>query len=236
VVPTAHYFMGGVVCDTDTRTELRGLFVAGEDAGGAHGSNRLGGNGVANSTVYGGVAGDVMAAEAMAMSALRDPDEALLEEAMAQSRHAFSKPPGDVHSLRDRLMDIMWDDVGIMRTAETISNGLAKVEELKSELLQTGLADHSTVFNLTWHDWLNLQSLIEVSEAIARAALSRENSRGAHFREDFPDQGDLDTSYFTVARRRAGELQIEREAVQFNIVKPGESLVEDMSPVISAAQ
>ena len=71
VVPTAHYFMGGVVCDPDTRTELAGLYVAGEDAGGAHGSNRLGGNGVANSTVYGGVAGDIMGAEARTMGAHR---------------------------------------------------------------------------------------------------------------------------------------------------------------------
>ena len=234
VVPTAHYFMGGVVCDTDTRTELEGLYVAGEDAGGAHGSNRLGGNGVANSTVYGGVAGDVMAAEALATKALRDPDEARLADALEQARYPFSKPPGDVHSLRDRLMDVMWDDVGILRTEQTIERGLVRVRELKSELLETGLGDHSTVFNLTWHDWLNLQSLIEVSEAIASAALSRENSRGAHFREDFPEEGDLDTSYFTVARRQGDELEVEREAVQFTIVKPGESLVEDMSPVVSA--
>ena len=68
VVPTAHYLMGGVVVDVDTRTEVPGLFVAGEDAGGAHGSNRLGGNGVANSTVYGGVAGDVMGQEATKMT------------------------------------------------------------------------------------------------------------------------------------------------------------------------
>ena len=70
VVPTAHYFMGGVICDTDTRTELPGLFVAGEDAGGAHGANRLGGNGVANSTVFGGIAGDVMAAYVRGVDAL----------------------------------------------------------------------------------------------------------------------------------------------------------------------
>jgi fumarate reductase flavoprotein subunit len=235
VVPTAHYFMGGVVCDTDTRTELEGLYVAGEDAGGAHGSNRLGGNGVANSTVYGGVAGDVMAAEALATKALRDPDEARLADALEKARYPFSKPAGDVHSLRDRLMDVMWDDVGILRTEETIKRGLVRVQELKNELLETGLGDHSTVFNLTWHDWLNLQSLIEVSEAIAGAALSRENSRGAHFREDFPEEGDLDSSYFTVARRQGDELEVEREAVEFTIVKPGESLVEDMSPVVSTA-
>ena len=236
VVPTAHYFMGGVVCDPDTRTELPGLYVAGEDAGGAHGANRLGGNGVANSTVYGGVAGDVMGLEAKSMSALRDPDEAVIEEEAARALYPFSRTPGDIHSIRDRLMNIMWDDVGIMRTAEGLEQGLARVRDLKAELLETGLADDGMVFNLTWHDWLNVQSLIEVSEAIAKAALSRENSRGAHFREDFPDQGDLDTSYFTVARQKGDGLQVERERVAFTIVKPGESLIEDMSPVQAAEQ
>ena len=152
VVPTAHYFMGGVVCDTDTRTELPGLYVAGEDAGGAHGSNRLGGNGVANSTVYGGVAGDVMGPEAESMSALRDPDEAVIEEEVAHARHPFSKTPGDIHSIRDRLMNIMWDDVGIMRTAKGLEQGIARVRDLKAELLEPGLADDDMVFNLTWHD------------------------------------------------------------------------------------
>ena len=236
VVPTAHYFMGGVICDPDTRTELPGLYVAGEDAGGAHGSNRLGGNGVANSTVYGGVAGDVMGLEAKSMSALRDPDEAVIEEEAARALYPFSRTPGDIHSIRDRLMNIMWDDVGIMRTAKGLEQGLARVRDLKAELLETGLADDDMVFNLTWHDWLSVRSLIEVSEAIAKAALSRENSRGAHFREDFPDQGDLDTSYFTVVRQQGDGLQVEREQVAFTIVKPGESLIEDMSPVQAAAQ
>jgi fumarate reductase flavoprotein subunit len=87
------------------------------------------------------------------------------------------------------------------------------------------------VFNLSWHDWLNLNSLIEVSEVIAAAAISRENSRGAHYREDYPQTGSLEESYFTVARRdRDGDreqLSVERQPVVFSIVKPGESLLAD---------
>ncbi len=90
VVPTAHYLMGGVVVDVDTRTEVPGLFVAGEDAGGAHGSNRLGGNGVANSTVYGGVAGDVMGQEATRMNELRTPDEGILEHEIMRACAPFN--------------------------------------------------------------------------------------------------------------------------------------------------
>ena len=230
VVPTAHYYMGGVICDPDTHTEMPGLYVAGEDAGGAHGANRLGGNGVANSTVYGGVAGDVMGSEALSAGPLRDPDEALIEAEIARARYPFSKKPGDIHRLRERLMDIMWEDVGVMRTGDGLRRGIDRVNELKAEFLETGLHDRDTAFNLTWHDWLNLRSLIEISDGIAKSALWRENSRGAHFREDFPDQGEFETSYFTVARQKDDAIQVEREQVAFTIVKPGETLLEEQQP------
>jgi len=240
VVPTAHYFMGGLVCDADTRTEMQGLYVAGEDAGGAHGSNRLGGNGVANSTVYGGVAGDVMAADILSsrdqgLARLRDPDEALIAAEVARALTPFQKPQGDTHGLRWDLMDLMWDDVGVMRTADSLSRGLDRLGALRAAFMETGIADDSRVFNLTWHDWLNLRSLIDISETIAKAALSRENSRGAHYREDFPDSGDLETSTFTVARQTGnGDLEVRRDPVVFSIVKPGETILEEDRETIAA--
>ncbi|MGZ0190331.1 MAG: L-aspartate oxidase [Alphaproteobacteria bacterium] len=225
VVPTAHYLMGGIVVDTDTRTEMPGLYVAGEDAGGAHGSNRLGGNGVANSTVYGGIAGDVMGVEAI--GALKDPDETILEAEIARAREPLGKAKGDIHALRRNLMDAMWDNVGVMRTGHSLERGLAQLADFRAELAETGIASENLAFNLTWHDWLNVQSLLETSEVIARAALSRENSRGAHFREDFPESGDLDTSYFTVARQTSSGLSVERAPVEFTIVKPGETILKE---------
>jgi succinate dehydrogenase flavoprotein subunit len=243
VVPTAHYLMGGLVVDPETRTELSGLYVAGEDAGGAHGSNRLGGNGVANSTVYGGVAGDIMAADVTSASGdhaqnrLRDPDEAQIEAEVARARMPFERKGGNVHELRQRLMDLMWDEVGVMRTGDGLQRGMRKLEELKAELLETGLPDDDMVFNITWHDWLNLQSLIEISEVIAGAAVSRENSRGAHFREDFPDSGDLETSYFTIARRKGqDELEVSRRPVDFSIIRPGETLLKDEPETLVTAR
>ena len=105
VVPTAHYFMGGVVVDTDTRTALPGLYVAGEDAGGAHGANRLGGNGVANSTVYGGIAGEVMGRDIALQNSLRDPDETVIEAEVARAMHPVGRSEsrhvqGHIHELR----------------------------------------------------------------------------------------------------------------------------------------
>src|SRR5260221_3158368 len=111
VVPTAHYFMGGVVCGVDTSTELPGLFVAGEDAGGAHGANRLGGNGVANSTVFGGIAGETMAAWVAGNPGARAADEAALAAEMARAQDPFNRNAGDINALRERLLDTMWDEV-----------------------------------------------------------------------------------------------------------------------------
>ena len=226
VVPTAHYFMGGVVVDVDTRTAMEGLYVAGEDAGGAHGSNRLGGNGVANSTVFGGVAGDVMAADIARMGALRDPDEAVLEAEIARARHPLTRPPGRVLPLRRALQEAMWEDVGVVRTRAGMERGLGRIAEIAGDAMEVGVAGDDLAFNLTWHDWLNLRSLCEVSEVIARAGLARENSRGAHFREDFPDPGAMEASEFTVARRGA----VAREPVRFTIVRPGESILPGAEP------
>ena len=238
VVPTAHYLMGGVVVDTDTRTALPGLYVAGEDAGGAHGSNRLGGNGVANSTVYGGVAGDVMGQDCLKMQALHDPDETVLDEEMARATAPFAQKPGDVTALRDRLLDVMWEDVGVMRDADGLQRGLQRIHEIEDALSSTGVAADNLAFNLSWHDWLNLRSLVDMSRVIAQSALSRENSRGAHFREDHPDAGAMQDSYFTLATGSDKNISVARAPVQFTIVKPGETLLgaDEAETLVGAAE
>ncbi len=227
VVPTAHYFMGGVVCETDTATALPGLFVAGEDAGGVHGANRLGGNGVANSTVFGGIAGDTLTRWIAANPGYRAPDETVIEAEVARARHPFGPAPGDLNALRLRLLDLMWEDVGVIRTSEGLTRAVAGLDILETELLETGLPDMDLAFNLTWQDWLNLRSLIEVSRVMARAALQRQDSRGAHYREDFPEAGDLESSSFTLVRQVSGDLKVEEEAVEFTRIRPGETLLKD---------
>ncbi|WP_413718404.1 L-aspartate oxidase [Silicimonas sp. MF1-12-2] len=237
VVPTAHYFMGGVVVDVDTRTAMEGLYVAGEDAGGAHGANRLGGNGVANSTVYGGIAGDTMGADIRRMPALRDPDETVLAAELERAIHPLGRKPDLVQPLRKRLQDLMWDDVGVMRTEAGMKRGLAGIADVSEALMDVGVASDTLAFNLTWHDWLNLRSLCDISEVIAKAGIARENSRGAHYREDYPDAGAMEDSDFTVARLKDGAVAVAREPVQFTIVRPGETILPDGEPeTLVAAQ
>jgi len=119
----------------------------------------------------------------------------------------------------------MWDEVGVLRDEAGLKRGLAKLEEHEAELDRTGLADGDRRFNLTWHDWLNLKSLLMASKVIATAALAREDSRGAHYREDFPETGDLEETRFTRISLEGDDLKLEMAPVIFDIVKPGQSLL-----------
>ena len=225
VVPTAHYMMGGVEFGLDCTTALPGLFVAGEDAGGVHGANRLGGNGVANSTVFGAVAGDTMAAWVGKEGALREPDHDALVAAVERCEPTTSRAGGSLEPLRERLYEVMWEKVGILRDAEGLKSALAELQAIAGELQASGIADANRAFNLTWHDWLNLGSLTEVSKAIAQAALAREDSRGAHFREDFPAAGALERSAYSSVRAAGEWLEVSMKPVVFTRVKPGETLL-----------
>src|SRR5204863_9454267 len=136
VVPTAHYMMGGVEFAADCRTELPGLFVAGEDSGGVHGANRLGGNGVANSTVFGAVAGDSMAAWLRREGALREPDRAAIESAVAACETPFRNRPANsnLEPLREKLYETMWERVGILRDGAGLEQALRELGSLNDEL------------------------------------------------------------------------------------------------------
>jgi len=230
VVPTAHYFMGGVIVDTDTRTAMQGLYVAGEDAGGAHGSNRLGGNGVANSTVYGGIAGDIMGKDIRNMPTLREPDEAVLVAELDRALHPLKHNPDLVLPLREQLQDIMWEEVGVVRNAYGMQRGLEGIARVSDALMDVGVASDNLAFNLTWHDWLNLRSLCDISEVITKAGMARNNSRGAHYRDDFPEPGAMKDSEYTVAQLSDEQITVSREPVQFTVVSPGQTILPDSEP------
>ncbi len=229
VVPTAHYMMGGVEFAPDCTTACRGLFVAGEDSGGVHGANRLGGNGVANSTVFGGIAGDTMAQWVAREGEWRTPDPAAIDTAVARAEAAIGRAPsvpGALEAIRERLYDVMWDDAGIVRNAAGLARAATALDELGGELAATRIAAVDRRFNVTWHDWLNLANLVAVSRVIVRAAQARTDSRGAHFRDDHPAAGPLDASAYIRVRADAnGTLALDEVPVAFTRVRPGASLL-----------
>lgn len=227
VVPTAHYMMGGVVFSPDTRTPLTALFAAGEDTGGVHGANRLGGNGVANSTVFGGIAGDAMASWVQREGRFREPDQGAIIAAIQRAEVPFHQAVGDLEAVREALYDCMWTDVGILRTAASLQRALTTLDALDAQLSRTGVAQIDRAFHMGWHDWLNLKNLLAVSRVITMSALAREDSRGAHFREDFPDTGELATSHYIVVRQQGDELALQREPVRFTRVAPGQTLLNE---------
>ena len=225
VVPTAHYMMGGVAFKTDCTTDLPGLFVAGEDSGGVHGANRLGGNGVANSTVFGGIAGDVMPGWVKAHGEFRAPDQQAIDAAVARCRAPLGRKGGDINAIREELYAVMWDDVGIVRDANSLQRADGLLDELDARLDATGVDSSTLAFNLTWHDWLNLKNLVLVSKSIRFAAMTRDDSRGAHFRADFPEVRDLENSRYTCVSWQDGRFASETRPVHFTRVKPGQSLL-----------
>jgi fumarate reductase flavoprotein subunit len=228
VVPTAHYMMGGVEFAADCTTALAGLFVAGEDSGGVHGANRLGGNGVANSTVFGAIAGDAMAAWVAREGSFRACEGGAVELAIERAERPFhSGESSDLEAIREQLHTTMWDDAGIVRDAASLARAASALDALAQELGAYALpgAASDRAFNMGWHDWLNLNSLVSVSKAIVRAAAARENSRGAHFRADFPEPGDLSASAFIRVRQAGNVLAVDEVPVRFTRVRPGESLL-----------
>lgn len=227
VVPTAHYLMGGIEFANDCATTINGLFVAGEDSGGVHGANRLGGNGVANSTVFGAIAGKEMAAALRSKHAWREPDPEEVDRQVERCLSPFGKPAGALEDIRERLLELMWDKVGIIRDADGLRQATGELDSLAEALAQCGIPASTRAFNLTWQDWLNLESQILVSKAIALSAIAREDSRGAHYRSDFPETGNLESTRFTTAVMSEDEhLEVGSEPVAFTIVEPGQSLIE----------
>ena len=209
---------------------------------------------MANSTVFGGIAGDAMAryvkggaplesskqAEtgdtppgsspaARAAAALRAPDEAAIAHAITAAEAPFARPAASLEPIRETLYECMWNDAGILRTAAGLQRAHAQLAQLDAQLDATGVTDGDRTFNLTWHDWLNLKNLLQISRVIVEAAIAREDSRGAHFREDFPQTGDLPTSTYTVVRQQDARIVLTREAVRFTRVKPGDSLLSATS-------
>jgi succinate dehydrogenase / fumarate reductase flavoprotein subunit/fumarate reductase flavoprotein subunit len=214
VSPTAHFQMGGVVIDADCRTAVEGLLVAGEDAGGTHGANRLGGNGVAESTVFGARAGDTAAALAGELP-LREPELASVHESFARAlaplRAAGERPA----ELTAELKDVMWQGCGLVRSRDGLEEARDSVDVLL-ERARAAAAPGGREWNLGWQQALDLVNQLEVAQTMIASALVREESRGAHFRDDFPERrDDLWLRYVVTRLGEDGAVETSTRPVEF---------------------
>ena len=220
VTPSAHYIMGGIEIGTDCTTAVTGIFAAGEDTGGVHGANRLGGNGVGNSTVFGGIAGDTVAEWLSQNEALTEPDEASIELALQRALAPFENPGGNLNEIRESLYEIMWENAGILRSTQSLDEAEQQLTDLSAKLDEVGLHSQSLEFNMSWHDYLNLQNQILVSQAIVTAAKARGDSRGAHYLTDHPESGALDATRFTRVHLAQHKIESDTVAVEFTRLQP----------------
>jgi succinate dehydrogenase / fumarate reductase flavoprotein subunit/fumarate reductase flavoprotein subunit len=200
VSPTAHFHMGGVVIDVDCTTAIDGLLVAGEDAGGAHGANRLGGNGVAESTVFGARAGDA-AAELAPGRALYCPDPQLVNESLERAYAPLRRENGPApFALTDRLKETMWSHCGVVRDRDGLVAGREQLDEIAAAV-ETIAVSGPAEANPAWQEALDLSNQLTVARLLLESALVRDESRGAHFRSDFPIRDDERWLRMVVGRR-----------------------------------
>jgi succinate dehydrogenase / fumarate reductase, flavoprotein subunit len=215
VGPTTHYIMGGIRVDGDTQmSNVSGLFAAGECAAGLHGANRLGGNSLSDLLVFGQRAG-AHAAEFAKGHVAATPDAGQASAAAQKALEPFSRSTGEgPYQIQQALQGTMQELVGIVRREDEMAKALAQITTLATRASHVAVSGNRE-YNPGWHTALDLGNLLTVAEAITRSAIERRESRGGHFRDDFPGK---DTSFgsfnITVRRGASGEMELSREAIR----------------------
>ncbi len=210
--PTTHYTMGGIRVDGDTQmSTVPGLFAAGEAAAGLHGANRLGGNSLSDLIVFGQRAGQY-AAEFAKKHGAGKLDEGQVAAAEKKALAPFERGAAgeNPYAVQHDLQGMMQDLVGIVRQESEMRDALVKLSALRERAARAGVVGNRE-YNNGWHTAIDLHNLLTVSEAITRAAIERKESRGAHFREDFPAKSDAFSTFnFVITRGNDGAMSLSR--------------------------
>ncbi|WP_324761157.1 FAD-binding protein [Haloarcula sp. GH36] len=235
VSPTSHYHMGGAVIDERCHSDIPRLFVAGEDAGGAHGANRLGGNGVVDSTVLGKCAGEAMADE-FHDHEVGTVSHSQVTEIIDRVNAPLERDEGeDIYELREDLETTMWECVGVVREESDLKEGIDRIESYKERLEQVSV-EGSKRYNLSWNEVMDVRNLITAAEMVARSALFREESRGAHYRNDFPEPDDKNWLGNVYVQQGDDGMKTSYEEVRFTRLHPSEVEVEPTIPNTDAVK
>jgi len=207
--PTIHYVMGGVKVDAETQeSTVPGLYAAGEVGGGMHGANRLGGNSLSDLLVFGRRAGQYAATKRAAPPSIPDADT---ENAVRDALQPFERDGENPFAVQSALQGIMQRHAGIIRDKDGLETALRELQQLKVRARNVGVTG-SREYNPGWHTAIDLQPLLMVSEATARAALERTESRGGHTRSDYPDSDEKQAREQIVIKNEGDRMVVRREA------------------------
>jgi succinate dehydrogenase / fumarate reductase flavoprotein subunit len=212
VGPTTHYVMGGVRVDPDTQmSRLPGLFAAGECAAGINGANRLGGNSLSDLLVFGKRAGE-FAAQFAKQNSLGEIRNDQIDLAAREALAPFDLGDGEnPYQIQKDLQELMQDNVGIVRTESEMQYALGHLQQLKQRANRAAVTGNRE-YNPGWHTTIDLKNLLTVSEAVTRTAIERRESRGAQFREDYPEKDERFSKVNTIISKAPdGSMQIRLE-------------------------
>jgi succinate dehydrogenase / fumarate reductase flavoprotein subunit len=230
VGPTTHYIMGGVKVDADSQmTTTPGLFAAGECAAGLHGANRLGGNSLSDLLVFGKRAGDFAAAYAKANTAL-EVDARQLEEVKSWALAPFERESVDMtvnpFKIQYDLQDMMQELVGIARVGKELDEAIGHIANLQERALRVACSG-TRGYNPGWHTAIELKHMLTVAEAIAKSAALRKESRGGHFREDFPGKSE-EFGKINISIRKDGDKMVTKDVPKAKMRDDLEKIIEEM--------
>ena len=217
VLPGQHYSMGGIPCSSDGRTDLPGLYAAGEcSCVSVHGANRLGGNSLLETVVFGKLAGKAMATDVRERGI---PQGKVVEDALICEKEKIDlllaqEGSERVYEIRDTLKQSMFRHFGVFRQEEQMTEGLKKLKELQERFLHVGIGNKEANFNFTLVHALELENMLMISEAVAKGGINRKESRGSHFRPDYPERNDEKYLNHTLAYRRDGRLELRYAPVK----------------------
>jgi len=214
VSPTTHFCSGGVMINADGETPIDGLFAAGETCAGVHGANRLAGNALSEVFAMGGIAGKMAALKAKALERPQLPEKKIAAErnrleSFGTGRHS------DLRQLRHSLKETMWYKAGICRNAQDLADALGTIEALHSDISDLELKNFKALIRA-----LELQNMLFAAEMVCRAALLRSESRGAHYRSDYPAENDHDWLKNIVIRKQENEITLQPVPVSMDIISP----------------
>ena len=187
VAPTAHHFMGGLKINTDASTSLDNLFGAGEVCGGVHGANRLGGNALADTQVFGKIAGE-SAAKAAKSTEIKSNDDMVNAEA-SRIEGLIKKGSIKPQEFKNNIKKLMWEKVAIVREEKTLNEALKELQEMQKDLVNLDVKD-TKQYNTDLVTALEVINMVEICILTVKSAILRRESRGAHFRSDFPETND----------------------------------------------